>query len=326
MSTAFHPQTDGQTERANRTLEDMLQAFVNYRQDNWDQLLATAEFACNNAPNASTGMSPFHVNTGRDPHNPYTSITKIPDHTPAAAEFLEALTNATKIAADALALAKANQERNANKHRRHIEFTIGDQVLVSSNHINIASQAARPSKKLQHRFLGPFPIIQKISPVAYKLELPETLKIHPVFHVSLLRPYQNPSQFPDRPPTNLPPPPVTVNDIPEYEVEHILDHRTRRNQQEYLVKWVGYPDHDATWEPVGNLMHAAELLEEYLASRTMLEGGGSNVMESQVTSISRDQSGDLDQEGTATCREVTRTRQTTTTKPHDMCRDQESVL
>ena len=110
MSTAFHPQTDGQTERANRTLEDMLRAFVNYRQDNWDQLLTSAEFACNNAPNASTGMSPFRVNTGRDPHNPYSSIAKIPDHTPAAADFLETLSNATKIAADALALAKANQE------------------------------------------------------------------------------------------------------------------------------------------------------------------------------------------------------------------------
>src|SRR5436305_13536030 len=99
MSTAFHPQADGQTERANRTLEDMLQAFVNYCQDNWDQLLISAEFACNNAPNASTGMSPFCVNTCCNLHNPYSAIIKIPDHTPAVADFLESMSNATKIAA-----------------------------------------------------------------------------------------------------------------------------------------------------------------------------------------------------------------------------------
>src|SRR3954462_3008562 len=197
MSTAFHPQTDGQTERANRTLEDMLRAFTNYQQDNWDQLLSTTEFAWNNAPNASTGMTPFHINQGRDPLNPYTMITKIPDNIPAASEWLEHLNNTMKQVTDALVLAKANQETNANKKRRDLQFDIGDQVLLSSSHINLASQSARPTKKLQHRYIGPYRIIQKVSPVTYKLELPDTLKVHPVFHVSLLRPYKNPQDFPD---------------------------------------------------------------------------------------------------------------------------------
>jgi hypothetical protein len=281
MSTAFHPQTDGQTERANRTLEDMLRAFVSYRQNDWDQFLATAEFACNNAPNASTGMTPFRVNYGRDPYNPYSTITKIPDDIPATAEFLEGLTNSTKIATDALVLAKANQERNANKSRRDVSFEIGDQVLLSANHINLASQALRPTKKLQHRFIGPYKIIQKISAVAYKLELPESLRIHPVFHVSLLRQYQDPASFPDRTLPQPPPPPVTIDNTPEYVVEKILDHRTKRRRLEYLVKWEGYPDHDASWEPQEHLMNAPEILREYKASRTMPEGGGSHVMESQ---------------------------------------------
>jgi transposase InsO family protein len=183
MSTTFHPQTDGQTERANRTLEDMLRAFTSYRQDDWDLQLTAAEFACNNAPNASTGMSPFKINGGRDPHNPYGSISKIPDQIPASHDFLEEISNATKIAHDALVLAKANQEHHANKSRRDVQFEVNDQVLLSSAHINLASQAKHPSKKLQHRFIGPYRVIQKISPVAYKLDLPNTLKIHPVFHV-----------------------------------------------------------------------------------------------------------------------------------------------
>jgi hypothetical protein len=292
MSTAFHPQTDGQTERANRTLEDMLRAFVGYRQDDWEDHLAAAEFACNNAPNASTGLSPFRINYGKDPHNPYTSVNPIPDEIPATTEFLQQLSNKAKQAADALVLAKANQERNANHHRRDVTFCVGDLVLLSSHHINLASQATRPSKKLQHRFTGPYRITQKVSPVAFKLALPDTLKIHPVFHVSLLRQYRDPTSIPNREAPQPPPPAITINDHPEFEVEKILDHRTHRRQKQYLVKWVGYPDHDASWEPVSNLANASRLVSEYEALRTMPGEGGDSVMESQVSAMSRDQSRD----------------------------------
>ena len=278
MSTAFHPQTDGQTERANRTLEDMLRAFTGYRQDDWDLQLTAAEFACNNAPNQSTSTTPFRLNYGRDPWNPYASITHIPDQVPTAAEFLKSLSNGIKSAKDNLTLAKANQERNANKSRRKVEFNVGDKVLLNSYHINLASQALRTSKKLQHRFIGPYTITTKISPVSYKLELPHDLRIHPVFHVSLLRPYQDPTSIEHRPNPTPPPPAVTINDHIEYEVEYILDHRTRHRHKEYLVKWTGYPEHDATWEPEPNLQNSKDAIQEYLASRTMLEGEGSNVM------------------------------------------------
>jgi Chromo (CHRromatin Organisation MOdifier) domain len=248
-----------------------------------------AEFACNNAPNASTGMTPFHVNYGRDPYNPYSAISKIPDEVPAMAEFLEGLSNSTKIASDALVLAKANQEKHANKSRRDVHFQVGDQVLLSASHINLASQAQRPTKKLQHRFLGPYKILQKVSSVAYRLDLPDSLRIHPVFHVSLLRAYKDPASFPDRPPPDLPPPPVTINDAPEYVVERILDHRTHRRRLEYLVKWAGYPDHDASWEPLEHLANSQEILRDYEASRTMPEGGESNVTEPPSQPRSRDQ-------------------------------------
>jgi hypothetical protein len=164
-------------------------------------------------------MSPFCVNYGYDPYNPYMAITKIPDEVPATTEFLEGLANATKIATDALVLAKANQERNANKSRRDMSYQVGDQVLLSANHINLASQALRPTKKLQHRFLGPYRVVKRVSPVAYRLELPESLRIHPVFHVSLLRPYKDPASFPDRALPTPPPLPVTIEDTPEYVVE-----------------------------------------------------------------------------------------------------------
>src|SRR3954463_10036950 len=229
-------------------------------------------------------MSPFHVNYGRDPGHPYSTVTKVPDHVPAVHEFLEGIAYSSKVARDSLVQAKANQEKNANKSRCDVHFEVNDQVLLSSAHINLASQAKRPSRKLQHRFIGPYRIIQKISAVAYKLELPSTLKIHPVFHVSVLRPYQPPDSIAHRPPHTPPPDPVTIDDDLEFEVDHILDHRTRHNRQEYLVKWVGYPDHDASWEPAAHLAHAQDCLDSYWTSRSKSPEGGSDVMVLQTSS------------------------------------------
>src|SRR3954454_16558554 len=275
MSTAFHPQTDGQTEHANRTLEDMLRAYVGYRQDDWDSLLPAAEFACNNAPNASTQMTPFRLCYGRDPIDPYAQLTSFPDSIPAAADFHQQQQNAIKQTTDALVLAKANQEKYANQHRHDVSFAVGDRVLLLLSHIHLASQAQRPTWKLQARFIGPYTVITKVSPVAYKLELPTSLSIHPVFHVSLLRTYTAPSTVPDRVPSGpLPPPAVTIDDHLEYEVERILDSRHRRHTLQYLVKWVGYPEHDASWEPLSNLTNAADLIADFEASRTMLSPGG----------------------------------------------------
>jgi len=125
----------------------------------------------------------------------------------------------------------------------------------------------RPTKKLTPRFTGPYTIVKVISPVVYKLNLPETMKIHPVFHVSLLKPYQpSPDEF-ARP---IPPPAIVESDTgqEEYEVEAILDKRIIRKKTQYLVKWVGYPLHDATWEPVRNLSNAPEIIKEFELTRT----------------------------------------------------------
>jgi len=241
-----------------------LRIYASYKQDNWDEQLALAEFAYNNAKQASTKVSPFLLNTGRHPTLP---ISIEQTTVPAAEDMVERINNLIHIAQENLKKAQESQAKYANQRCREETFEPGDQVLLSTQHIEADGQRKRPSKKLQPRFIGPYKIIQEISPVAYKLELPPHLKIHPVFHVSLLQRYKANDErlFPDR--VILPPPPIEVNNEEEFEVEAILDKRIKKfgkhQRTEYLVHWKGYPEHDSTWEPETNLQHAQEALEMY---------------------------------------------------------------
>ena len=227
MSTAFHPQSDGQTECANRTLEDMLRAYVSYQQNNWDKCLAAGEFAYNNSKQASTGMTPFMLNYGQDPITPTSLLSNTSNlHVPAAEEFILHMKNLLHIATDSLHMAQERQKSYADKKRLNVIFKLGEMVLLNSSNIYLQSQMARPSRKLQPKYIGPYKIIEIVSPVAYKLELPSTLKVHPVFHVSLLRNYKAPSNITGLPLPSIPEP-LVINDHIEYQVEFVLDKRTR---------------------------------------------------------------------------------------------------
>jgi Chromo (CHRromatin Organisation MOdifier) domain len=263
LSTAFHPQTDGQTERANWTLEQYLRAFINYKQDNWASLLPITEFTINNAKNASTGFSPFYLANGCHPVTPTSLINPRSCLIPAASNYIDHLQTVLATAKDNLRTAQDHQANYANRHRREELFTVGDQVMLSAANIELATNVKRPSHKLLQRSLGPYEVIKVISDVAYKLNLPATLKIHPVFHVSLLTRYHasNPDIFPGR--IAPPPPPTVVDTELEYEVETILDKRTFRRQVQYLVKWAGYPAHDASWEPTANLSNSMDLITDF---------------------------------------------------------------
>lgn len=147
-------------------------------------------------------------------------------------------------------------------------FQVGDKVLLSTANLNL--RGSGPAKKLLPKFEGPFKITQVVSPVAYRLELPKTMQVHPVFHVSLLRPFQESETFPSRDP-HARPPPVTELGPNHYEVERILSMKTtgkgRRQRRLYLVKWKGYPLYESTWEPETSVKHLDEF-KTFLASRT----------------------------------------------------------
>jgi hypothetical protein len=244
----------------------MLRAFVNYKQDNWDECLPAAEFTYNSSVQASTGYSPFQLDCGQDPITPDSLLIRNlePSNVATTEDFLNNWQNMMAQAKESLLKAQERQAKHAD-HKRHAEeFQVGDQVMLSTAHLSPPTEKQRPLKKLQPKFIGPYKIVQKISTLAYKLDLPHDMKIHPVFHISLLKLHKpSPPEFQER--VQAPPPPVYFKnqDEPEYEVQEIQDKRTRRGKTEYLVLWKGFNQHDATWEPIENLTHCKALVRAY---------------------------------------------------------------
>ncbi|GJP48726.1 hypothetical protein CLOM_g8005 [Closterium sp. NIES-68] len=234
MSSAYHPQTDGQTERLNQIVEQLLRAACKDEISKWDLHLPVLEFAYNNATHAATGQTPFFLCYGRHPltpQKPTASATVQPAH-----DFIATMHQLWDRTHRRLLDIQQEQKRQADRHRNDHTITVGDQVLLDTRNLDISHL---PSK-LRPRFCGPFLVEAQITPVTFRLRLPATWKIHNAFHVQLLKPYRDPNAifFGRQPP---PPPPVLVHDEPEYEVESVLAHRRRRNGTvELLNRWKGY--------------------------------------------------------------------------------------
>lgn len=254
FSTAYHPQSDGQTERVNQVLEQYLRMFVNYRQDNWVELLDTAEFTYNNTEHASTKVTPFFANYGYHPCDPSTPVPQ--QHNPSAQGHLEEIFKLRTTLQENIAKAQAESSKYYNrKVKSHLNlsdtplYSIGDKVWLNARNMT----TSRPSAKLDHKLLGPFKVVEKISDLVFRLDLPPTMEINNSFHISQLEPFNEgqPGQVQQEPP------PILVSGEQQYVPERILNGRFNEdtNQYEYLVHWEGYPDSEDTWEPFDELNH-----------------------------------------------------------------------
>jgi transposase InsO family protein len=265
LSTAYHPETDGQTERTNAVMEQYLRAYVSYMQDDWINWLPMAEFTFNNTESATTKVSPFLANSGQHPRMGFEPPTERPrPHHQAvqardANRFVDTMSDLNERLRSEMKWAQAVYESNANRTRNPAPaYRVGDYVWLDARNI----KTRRPSKKLDWKNIGPFPVTQVVSPYAYRLQLPDSMKIHNVFHTNLLRPAAEPeTALPGQ--LNDPPPAVEVDGEQEWFIERIEDsrHNRRRRQYEYLVKWVGYDE--LTWEPYEFVKEAAALTEYY---------------------------------------------------------------
>ncbi|KAJ9514477.1 hypothetical protein QJQ45_016216 [Haematococcus lacustris] len=263
INNVFRPQSDGQTERYNRVLEEMLRHYISPTQADWPDHLALAEFAVNNSWQESIYSTPFFLNTGQSPVTP--GLRDLPDggRCPSAHAFAtwwkEGVAHARRHMADA----QARYKRHANTGLKDVEFEVGAQVLLNTRNLRIKTGKVR---RFVPRYVGPFVVEAKINANAYRLTLPANMsRLHPVFHVSLLKKYSGSD-------VGIMPPPVEwMDETPVYYVERLLDHRYVRAGKagEFLVQWEGYDASFNTWEPRANLTGCDKLLAEYNAIHSM---------------------------------------------------------
>jgi len=261
FTSGYHPEANGQAEQTNQTLEQYLCIYCNYQQNNWSKLLPLAEFAYNNAPSATTGVSPFFVNKGYHPN-----LSVYPERDIAsscACDFILNLEELQDTLKEEIAKAQRQYQPSADSRRQQLpDFQVRQSVFVRSQYFRMT----HPSKKLSEKYLGPYEIIAQPSPQSFTLHLPDTMRAaHPVFHVSMLEP-ATPNTFQQR--SEPPPAPVIIDRELEYEIFKIvdskIDHR-RACKLLYKVIWLGYEDtdNDSEWLPATELEHAKELLNDF---------------------------------------------------------------
>lgn len=268
MSSAYHPETDGASERTNKTVNQLLRFYVDREQQNWVRRLPRVRFCIMNTINASTGYSPFQLRQGFSPRliPPLVPPAEAEDQTAEGTEALRAMELLSQLqrdvadAQDALLAAKTRQAHHANRHRAAEDvFQVGDQVMLSTRNRRREYKAGHPGRaaKFMPRFDGPYFIIAaNPAKSVYTLELPDSRQTFPGFHASQLKRYipNDDGRFPERA-LDRPEPIDAERNI--YEVSRIVDERRRGRGWQYLVEWAGYGEQGREWKSGHELKQTA---------------------------------------------------------------------
>ncbi|MCO5591387.1 hypothetical protein L7F22_045370 [Adiantum nelumboides] len=270
FSSAYHPQTDGQSEIANLTILDLLKSYVTEvdQRSQWEKYLPLVEYAYNNTVHTSTGKAPFEVIEGRS-KSPL--LLKVHGKIFAADEYSRDLKESFQKIKEAISISQQKQKAAANKHRRALAFKENDWVLLKFPKARLRHTSGKNPTghqkyyaKLAKRYYGPFQILKPINEMAYQLKLPNHWLIHNAFHVSLLKPYKG-----------EPPSEAIMEDPPEVEdqeevlqPECILRHEDKvlrhgKTIRRYLIKFKNYPFEDARWMQGIQLKDSMHLVNAY---------------------------------------------------------------
>ncbi|SAM76229.1 related to Gag-pol polyprotein [Ustilago bromivora] len=241
LSTAYHPQMDGQTE-----------------QDNWAKLLHTAAFVYNNTVHTSIGISPFFACYGWNPKAHPDIPQRLGVHDPNRSEYLVDGNEHCKYLQEQIRTAQHQSVEQYNQKHKDIEFKVGDLVYINRQNW----KTRQPTPKLNTRFVGPYPVQEQVGRRAYRITLPANLRVHNVFHVSMLELAKTSSlpQWSAQPVE----PPLPDEEL-EFKVKALIGKHTCNQEVEYQVLWRGYPEEAASWEPLTNL-NCPDLIQEYEAS------------------------------------------------------------
>ncbi|KAL0200281.1 hypothetical protein M9458_003468, partial [Cirrhinus mrigala] len=216
ISSGYHPQTNGQTERKIQELGRYLRAYCQEDQHSWSRFLPWAEYAHNSLHQDSTGITPFQCVLGYQP--PLFPWTEEPSNVPAVDHWFR------------------ESERVWDSAHHHLQ-----RAVCRNKHFADAGHHPSSNPEISPCYIGPFKILRQINDVTFQLQLPPRYRIHPMFHVSLLKPF-----FPS---ATEPPPPEVLDQPSIYSVREILDSRRRGGHLEYLIDWEGYGPEEHSWVP-----------------------------------------------------------------------------
>jgi len=215
--------------------------------------------------NSSTGFTPFYLNSGQEIRLPLDGAVPVAGKNPVASDRILRLHQDLVMARDHIERAQKRQAQYADRHRRHVTFAIGDRVLLSTEHLRMVGDKRTP--KLTFKYIGPFDIVRVVGQNAYELKLPSSMRLHPVFNISRLKQYKDGMiSHPSREPSYTRPLPIIAQEdgAELFAPECILDTRGVGARQRWLVKWVGYPHEENTWEPRSTIGHT-DVFDQFMA-------------------------------------------------------------
>ena len=258
LSMAYHPQTDGQSERTNQMMEGLLRIFCNRQANDWAEWLPVVQYIINSRPSSTTKKVPYELWMGHIPRvHQAVKDPKVPN----LVERQRTLETVREEAALAMQRAQESWVRPTN----YKPYQKGDKVWLEATNLH----TTHPTKKLGPKRYGPFKVLEAVRHVNFRLELPVHWKIHNVFHAKLLHPYKEMMEHGEN---FMEPPPDLIEGVAEWEVEKILNMRTRRSQRQYLIHWKGYLNAHNSWEPWENI-NAPLLMAEFEKQRSAQKDG-----------------------------------------------------
>jgi hypothetical protein len=251
MSSAYHPQTDGQSERTNQTVETILRIFCNHQQNNWADWLKVTQYMINSCPSSTMKKPPYKLWMGFIPHTHQpTRVGNIPAIEERKSQLLEARKDAQEAISKVQSL--------WSKDPRFQRYCMDQKVWLEGTHLH----TTHPTTKLRAKRFGPFKFTEVLSAVMYRLDLPPVWKIHNAFHAAVLHPYKETELHG---PNFTEAPPDLVEGHEEWEVDNVLALRRtgQRKTLQYLVRWKGFSEAHDSWEPKGNLGNATLKVQEF---------------------------------------------------------------
>ena len=262
LSTAYHPESQGQVESNNKWLETYLRIFTTYRQDDWADFLHTAEFAYNNHFHPSIGMTPFYANYGYHPVYTDRATNK------QSLAFPERLHHIHEVQARCqLAIEKAQKtyKRYADQKRQDLSFALGDRVWLESYNLSTDT----PSKKLAAKHLGPYTILEQVGNSSYRLDIPVTWRVHNVFHAGLLSRTKD-DTIPGRNPA--PQPTVRIQDQELWVINRFVNSRWFRGRFQLKIRWEDQSEEQDDWRDFREILaESVKWREEFNIDEPLVE-------------------------------------------------------